>query len=141
MATVEWDDGRATVTGLTIGADDDRIARLIDGADKTGIDAPFGWPSDFVEFVTRHRHGEPHPYRLDTVDRRRPLLLRNTDRHVKAGTGINPLSVAAEKIAIVAMPCAGLMQLLQQNDPVAGPVIEVYPAAALACWVTAVQRL
>jgi hypothetical protein len=72
VATVEWGEGRATVTGLTIGADDDRIARLIDGADKTGIDAPFGWSSEFVEFVTRHRHGEPHPYRLDTVDRRRP---------------------------------------------------------------------
>lgn len=41
---------------------------------------------------------------------------------------MNPLSVAAEQIAIVAMRCAGLLQLLDVEERIRGPVIEVYPA-------------
>ena len=33
---------------------------LSTGQIRQAIDAPFGWPSDFLEFVTRHPLGEPH---------------------------------------------------------------------------------
>lgn len=134
VATIDWHDRGATLTGLVVGADDRRIVDLAAAADQTGIDSPFGWPSTFVDFVSRHRTGQPHETRLDSVDHRRPLLWRVTDFHVKSHTGLNPLSVAAEKIAIVAMRCAGLLQLLGVVDRVNGPVVEVYPASALACW-------
>ena len=71
---------------------------------KVGIDAPFGWPSEFIEAINAyHAAGTWEPLSGDR------LRLRETDRAVRDETGITPLSVSTDKIAIVAMRCAKLL--------------------------------
>lgn len=113
---------------------DDQLVELILGADKAGLDVPFGWPDEFVEFVSAHHTNQPLP----DVDRPH-LRLRETDRTVHAACGRWPLSVSADRIAIPAMRAAVLLaRLAERGEPVdrsgAGRVVEVYPAAALAIW-------
>ena len=67
------------------------------------------------------------------------LRLRATDCYIHEATGIWPLSVSSNLIAIPAMRCAGLLSRYEErHGPVArdgsGKLIEVYPAAALKVW-------
>jgi predicted nuclease with RNAse H fold len=57
LAWVVWKAGRAEITELTCGADDDVILAALAGADKAGIDCPLGWPEAFVAFVADHQAG------------------------------------------------------------------------------------
>lgn len=103
-------------------------------ADKVGIDAPFGWPDDFVAFVSAHQRGAPLPQCERAV-----LRFRETDRFVHTCTGRWPLSVASDLISVPAMRAAALLAALaERGEPVdrAGGrrVVEVYPAAALRMW-------
>ncbi len=109
------------------------------GADRCGIDAPFGWPDAFVDFVIAHHNREPRrELELSNRAGRLPLVRRRTDRVVHEVTGIVPLSVSADLIAHVALRCAGLLARLAvegvDTDRVAGTAAEVYPAAALQQW-------
>ncbi|WP_439033212.1 DUF429 domain-containing protein [Gordonia terrae] len=135
VAVLDWRDGRAEVTDLVVGADDADIRRLAEGATRIGIDSPFGWPDEFVDFVVaHHRHGLPADRRLDEIARRRPLALRRTDRWI-ADSGLGrPLSVSADQIAHVAFRCAGLLADLAVDDRVDGWAVEAYPAGALKRW-------
>src|SRR5262249_48329995 len=56
ICTIEWGPGRPIVSDLRSGSDDDTLLGAIDGADKVAIDAPFGWPDEFVEAVSAHRN-------------------------------------------------------------------------------------
>lgn len=138
-ATVLWDSGKAIVQNVELGATDADIRDAVVGADKCGIDAPFGWPDAFVEFVVAH-HGYRFPDGLELDGRpgRQPLVRRLTDRRVHSVTGIVPLSVSADLIAHVALRCAGLLAALGKDgfdvDRVDGFAVEVYPAAALQTW-------
>ncbi len=130
-----------TATGAEIA--DLRLGRLLSGLDwlvelaagreAIGIDAPFGWPVPMVDAVAAWAEGGPW---ADSEPR--DLRLRLTDKRVWERKKITPLSVASDRIAIVAWRCAGLLTRLgagAQLDRAGGSgVFEVYPAATLACW-------
>ncbi|MGJ0120767.1 DUF429 domain-containing protein [Williamsia sp. MIQD14] len=134
-AVVEWAAGRAEVTALRLGADDAVLVAAADGADRVGVDAPFGWPDAFVEFVVAHHHGgAPTTGPLNTRAARGPLVRRHTDEVVRVETGLIPLSVSADLIAHVALRCSSVLRALDVSDRVHGTAAEVYPAAALRTW-------
>ncbi len=135
VAVIEWSGDAARVVELAMPADDARIADLVVGADRIGVDAPFGWPDDFVDFVVaHHRGGLEAGRRLDEIESRRPLAYRLTDRVVVANGWGRPLSVSADQIAHVAFRAAGLITDLGVADRVNGWAVEAYPAAALKKW-------
>lgn len=138
LALVEWTGGAAVVRALRLGATDDEIIAAAKGVGRIGIDAPFGWPVGFVDFVAAHHAGHPPAMSLASRADRRPLTKRRTDLVVQQSTGIVPLSVSADRIAHVALRCAGLLARLGEAgvdvDRVDGTAVEVYPAAALRRW-------
>ncbi|MDY6810310.1 MAG: DUF429 domain-containing protein [Actinomycetota bacterium] len=135
VAVIEWVDGMARLVELAMPADDERITELVVGAERIGIDAPFGWPDAFVNLVVaQHRGRLESGRRLDDIEHRRPLAYRRTDRVVAAAKLGNPLSVSADQIAHVAFRCAGLLADLGVTDRVEGWAVEAYPAAALKHW-------
>lgn len=133
--SIEWQRGRAAVTYLESGLGDSDLVECIEGADKVGIDAPFGWPDEFVSAVAGHHGMQPWPG-VDAGDAdefRSRLSFRETDRHVRDVR--RPLSVSTDKIGVTAMRCAGLLQRVGDVDRAGfGKIVEVYPAAALARW-------
>ena len=135
VAVVDWDAGAARLADVEIPADDDVVLRRSVGADKVGIDCPLGWPEPFVEFLRAHRAGAPA-----TVPEWRSLAYRRTDAHVRAVTGLTPLSVATDRIGLTAMRAARLEGRLAgcghdvRRDG-GGLIVEVYPAAGLKLWV------
>lgn len=140
VAVLEWDDGKAAVEELYVGADDEDVLAALATADKAGIDAPFGWPDAFAAFLAAHQAGDISvPGGLTGRQWRRQLAWRHTDETVRAETDIIPLSVAADRIGHAAMRCAGLLARLGNlGSPVnrdgSGTVTEVYPAASLKVW-------
>jgi predicted nuclease with RNAse H fold len=137
---VGWDVGRAIVVELRAGLDDEALLELIEGVDKVGIDAPFGWPDEFVDAVASHRDHAGWPGEGQDQDAYRfHLAFRATDRHLIAEGVRRPLSVSTDLIGVVAMRCAYLLhRLAADGQPVdragSGKVVEVYPAPALSSW-------
>jgi len=135
-----WENGRAAVTDLVRGADDDVIVVALEDVGKAGIDCPLGWPEPFVAFLIAPQAGDVTvPAGLTGQQWRRKLAWRLTDEAVREQTGLIPLSVAADRIGHAAMRCAGLLAYMASHGrPVdrcgTGPVVEVYPAASLKCW-------
>ena len=140
VALIDWSGRRAVVRDLVIGADDALVLSTIASADKIGIDCPLGWPVPFVEFISGHRAGHVAiPPGGSGRDWRRTLAYRVTDEAVHQLIGLQPLSVAADRIGHTAMRCAALLAKLEQlGQPVDrggfGAVVEVYPAASLRQW-------
>lgn len=139
LAVVDWSDGVARVESIRLGVGNDAIAEAVLACDRTGIDAPFGWPDAFVRMVSEHHAGRlPATGGLANREGRRPLTKRRTDLVVQAATGIAPLSVSADLIAHVALRCAGILAELGDLGVdvgrVDGQVVEAYPAAALRTW-------
>ncbi len=139
VAALRWEDGGAVVEEITSPADDEVVLRWMQHPDgAVGIDCPFGWPDGFLRLVTDHSArtlqmpaGRPDGWR-------REYVLRETDRHVHATTGLRPLSVAADYIGHVAIR---LVALISELDPAvdsaldgSGAIAETYPAAALLRW-------
>lgn len=118
--------------------DDTRLLALADGCAKVAIDAPFGWPEDFVDALNAHREGGPWPSPPgeDPAARRALLRFRATDRVVSQTRP--PLSVSTDRIGVTAMRCAHLLHLWSVNEPVdrtgSGRFVEVYPGGALRRW-------
>jgi hypothetical protein len=113
------------------------------GVARTGIDAPFGWPDDFVAAVRAHHDGEGWPDPADgDAARRLRLRLRRTDIAVAEATGRWPMSVSADRIAVAAMRCGRLQHLVAgatgsaavDRTGMTGLLAETYPAASLAAW-------
>lgn len=140
MATIEWVDTSAVIQDVSCRADDDAIISVIERADKTGVDCPFGWPDAFIDFVAAHRSGHASiPRNGTSAGWQHALTMRRTDAFVHDKLGVTPLSVSADKIAHVALRCAVLFaRLADMGRPVdrsgAGPVVEVYPRASLRSW-------
>jgi predicted nuclease with RNAse H fold len=138
--TVEWGPGRPILSQLRSGLDDEALLEAIGGADKVAIDAPFGWPDDFVEAVTAHRNRAGWPGSGEDQDLYRfQLSFRATDRRLIEHGSRRPLSVSTDLIGVVAMRCAYLLdRLAAYGEPVdragSGKVIEAYPAPALSTW-------
>lgn len=119
--------------------DDERLLGLAEGCDKIAIDAPFGWPREFVFALNAHRsfeawpapdHGPPEVFRA-------ALSFRATDRVVMHTR--RPLSVSTDKLGVTAMRCAHLLHRWASAGATVdragrGTFVEVYPAGALVRW-------
>ena len=106
---------------------------------KVGIDAPFGWPTAFVDALIAYRHRLTWPDGPGSREVQLTMELRATDRAVWKELGVKPLGVAVDHIAYAAMRCARLLAALSQEGECVdrsgdGRLVEVYPAAALRCW-------
>lgn len=120
--------------------DDDELVERAAGCAKVAIDAPFGWPVDFVEAVTQHQERGRWPAAEDgkTEKQIRSLCYRTTDIAVMGER--RPLSVAADKLGVTAMRCARLLDRWEQEQGRSidrsgdGQFLEVYPALALLRW-------
>jgi predicted nuclease with RNAse H fold len=137
---LDWDGAVPTVLELGSGLTDDELLEAIAIADKVGIDAPFGWPDEFVDAVTAHRDRAGWPGSGEDQDLYRfQLSFRATDRRLIEAGARRPLSVSTDLIGVVAMRCAHLLdRLASVGQPVdragSGKVIEAYPAPALSSW-------
>lgn len=136
------DDRRWQVKEVEDSATDGALVAAATSVDAIGVDSPLGWPVAFVDAVTAHRDLSPWPGLPD----RATLTHRDTDRAVtellrrKQIRIRPPLSVSANTLGSVAMRCA-LLQRRWLDDiwgmsaaDGTGPLVEVYPAAALAAW-------
>ncbi len=108
VCLIRWDGESADVDCLRTDVTDsdllDLFGRPCQGPDKIAIDAPFGWPEDFVRAI--------HTYSTSTVWRSvddSHLRLRRTDRVVREKTRLVPLSVSADRIAMTAKRAARLL--------------------------------
>jgi hypothetical protein len=70
VASIQWHEAGAQVTGLQLNAVDRLVLDLVSTADKAGVNSPFGWRSTFVDFVLRHRAFQPQGARLDSIELR-----------------------------------------------------------------------
>ncbi|GAA4785597.1 DUF429 domain-containing protein [Actinomycetospora chlora] len=145
ICRIRWDGRSATVERLSEGGtgNEEIVSSLLEVPDGgwAGVDSPFGWPEHFVDAVTAHRAGRPWPDRGAVgPESIRRLRYRETDLHVRRRCGFWPRSVSSELIALLAMRWAGILDALhlETGHPVdrsgAGPVVEVYPSAALKQW-------
>lgn len=139
LARIDWNHESATLTQVEVGLDDTRIVSASQNADAVGIDCAFGWPREFVDFLTAHASGLLPDRSLSGKAWRRQLSYRHTDRFVHEVTGRWPLSVATDRLGLTAMRCAELLAAFSLDGVTVdrsgvGRVVEVYPAAALRCW-------
>ncbi|MEF2977104.1 DUF429 domain-containing protein [Subtercola sp. YIM 133946] len=140
LAVIEWRGATAVLRDLQLGVADETIVSAAAGSAKLGIDCALGWPDEFVAFVAAHASGDPLPDGADgSIDWRRTLAYRATDREVRAVTGRWPLSVSTDRLGLTAMRCAGLLGRLRASGvdvdrSGAGRIAEVYPAASLRLW-------
>lgn len=137
---IAWETDRAVVELIEAELDDAALEPLVAQADLTGIDAPFGWPVLFVEWLVQS-HGDEVAEDAAAVpawdaEHLRRLRFRATDHVVRERMGRWPLSVATDLISIVAMRCTGFLQRLGVRDKLGEDgVVEVYPALALRQWI------
>ena len=137
---VEWGPGRPIVSELGAGLNDDALLDAVIRADQVAIDAPFGWPDEFVDAVSAHR--DRAGWRGTGEDQdiyRFRLSFRATDRRLIEQGARRPLSVSTDLIGVVAMRCAFLLdRMAASGEPVdragSGKVVEAYPAPALTGW-------
>jgi predicted RNase H-like nuclease len=132
------------LTQATLGADahDAGLTALVDAETVVGVDAPLGWPDDFVRAVGDHALFKAWPATTTPgVPERENLRLRRTDRFVRElQLGSTPLSVSSDLIGVVAMRAASLQSAWSsawgQREPRdgSGRLVETYPAAALRAW-------
>lgn len=139
-ALVAWEHGGPRLELLRVGLGDDALVELVADADKVGIDAPLGWPDEFVEAIVAHHARRDWPGRGQDQDAYRfRLSFRETDRVLIERGARRPLSVSTDLIGVVAMRAANLLDRLAAAGRPAdragsGVVAEVYPAPALAAW-------
>jgi hypothetical protein len=115
--------------------DDAKLLELATGCTKVAIDAPFGWPDDFVDALVAHRAGAAWPAPDDPKPEtfRASLSFRATDRVVMQTR--RPLSVSTDRLGVTAMRCAHLLHRWAVRDRTGrGKFLEVYPAGALKRW-------
>ncbi len=142
LAVIEWADGRARLIDLRLGVDDAAIVAVASAGDiaKLGIDCAFGWPDEFVAFVSGHADlTVSDPSVEGGMAWRRTLAYRETDRFARDVTGRWPLSVSTDRLGLTAMRCAGLLRRLAEagvdtDRAGAGDIAEVYPGASLRLW-------
>ncbi|MGW6416897.1 DUF429 domain-containing protein [Streptomyces sp. NPDC055055] len=147
VCRVTWSDEPAVE--LLPGRSDEDLLAAARSADRTGLDSPLGWPLAFAALVAAHRTGAALPAKdgYGTREDGRPGLgnrftHRLTDDAAWKRTGAGrqrPLSVSTDRLGVVAIRAAELMERLADGGPAlprdgSGPVVEVYPAYALLQW-------
>lgn len=147
LCAIEWSQDQARVVALLKGVDDGAnplhdtlIVSALRGhwgdlpvPSKVAIDAPLGWPIDFVRAVSG---SAPWPVGLDG-DRKR-LERRATDYWVHRVASKLPLSVTTDRIAYAAMRAAGVLAHFAatydeaiDRSGMTGLVCETYPDPAI----------
>ena len=128
---VVWEEV-VTVSAPRTGLTDDDLLRYIAQGDMTGIDVPLGWPQRFTAAIATHAARGRWPD--EPIDEQ--ITRRATDRFVRATVGMQPLSVATDRIAIPAMRAARVLSRLERPVERDGRdrIVEVYPAASLKTW-------
>lgn len=101
---------------------------------RVAIDAPFGWPSEFVRAVAAYCESGTWP----DLDPKR-LEFRETEFRVMKVIGQEPLSAVTDWLVWPTMRCAGLLAAISpEGKPIdrsgAGQIVETYPAAVLVRW-------
>jgi predicted nuclease with RNAse H fold len=128
VVTIDWSTQPVTVTAHRDKRDLDSIVELAE-LGTTAIDAPFGWPAPFVEFVQ-----DPTGFHEQMIDSEyenysRDLRLRTTDRWVKEKyPDLNPLSVSMDKLGATAVVCGALRERIRKSG-CQQDIIEAYPKA------------
>jgi predicted nuclease with RNAse H fold len=140
LAVLRWSASEVTAE-VELGVTDAEIGAVAPTVRKLGIDCAFGWPDDFVAFVSRHASGRRVGAGPDEgMAWRRRLSYRATDRATREITGRWPLSVATDRLGLTAMHCAVLLDAIGDSLGAAvdrsggGTAVEVYPSAALRGW-------
>ena len=145
VLTVDGARARASLPdtpGEKFVGDDANLVGIVDARTAVGLDAPLGWPDDFVAAVASHRTSARWPsYEHRSSDKiRQTLCYRTTDLFVQEHLKITPMSVSSDRIGVVAMRAARLQSLwvrrwgdAEERDG-SGRLIETYPAAALSVW-------
>jgi predicted nuclease with RNAse H fold len=133
ICTIGWRSRVARVEP-PVSAGDSELVEAVAGGNWVGIDAPFGWPAQFVKAVRGHAEREPWPDADPDA-----LRYRLTDRVVRRELSISPLSVSADRIGVTAWRCARLLTLARAGKKPADRsgrhrIVEVYPGAALTRW-------
>src|SRR5215211_6070682 len=89
---MQWTGEVPVVSELLSGLGDRELLDAISFADKVGIDAPFGWPDQFVDAVSAHRNRAGWPGSGEDQDIYRfHLSFRATDRRLIEGGARGPL--------------------------------------------------
>ena len=128
-SVIDWANGRAIARPPRLHCSDGDLSQLIDSAEAIGIDAPFGWPMEFIAAVS------DWPHDTWSQERRDRLRFRETDRFVRATQSVWPLSVSTDTIALPAMRAMSLPKKHDVSDRSGdGRFFEVYPAASLRAW-------
>lgn len=140
---IRWSADTAQVLFCCVGRhdgaalDDEKLLDLMTATppqpSKVAIDAPFGWPVDFVRAMT------DRTVFADQLGQGRRLRLerRETDHWVHEHETKQPLSVTTDRIAYPAMRTAGLLAALEDRGTevdragTSGLVCEVYPDPAI----------
>jgi predicted nuclease with RNAse H fold len=127
--SINWKKDQAIASPPVVGCSDDTLDALISEADVIGIDAPFGWPEEFVAAVANWTADTWSP---EVRDR---LRFRVTDFVVSKRVGRPVLSVSTNQIALPAMRAMALLRRHQVTDRGGdGRFFEMYPAGSLFCW-------
>lgn len=148
LCWIEWKLGRGRVAGLLKGVDEDGATRLDDellisamsrsrhglpAPSKVAIDAPLGWPVDFVRGVA-----DLAAWPLGLGGSRDRLERRATDHWIHQTTGKQPLSVTTDRIAYPAMRAAALLTHCKKTlaapvdrTGITGLICEAYPDPAI----------
>jgi predicted nuclease with RNAse H fold len=126
---VRWGRGDALVEYVELGLGDEQLIVLIDGAEKVGIDVPFGWPDAFVAAVAAHHEFGPWPPVTSLA-----LRMRRTDVAVRERTGRWPLSVSTDRLGVAAFRAARLLSRWGPDRAGSGKFVEVYPRGGRDCF-------
>lgn len=128
------ENGHLRITEIENGiTDEDVVAKTNAGYAVIAIDAPFGWPWGFSEFISQRFDGHS-PRQVNREDFR----FRETDRFIHDQFGKWPLSVSTDRLGIVAHRLVSITTKMVHctippfHRPGPDPtLIEVYPAATL----------
>lgn len=127
--SITWTNSQAIASPPAVGCTDEKLDALISESDVIGIDAPFGWPEEFVAAVADWTADTWSP---EVRDR---LRFRVTDLVVAKRVGRPVLSVSTNQIALPAMRAMALLRRHKVTDRGGdGRFFEVYPAGSLFCW-------
>lgn len=142
---IAWVDGKARIEQVICGLTDGDLRALgteCSGPfDRVGLDCPLGWPTAFTDLLASHALGEHNPIWSKPVrEATAELRYRSTDTVVWKRVGRPPISVSTDKLGSTALRAARLIQLWESDRGEhlardgSGWLVEVYPAAARACW-------
>lgn len=140
LSVLEVSRGGVNLKSLELGLRDAQIVTASMGVEKLGIDCALGWPIEFIDFLQQQASPNLQAQKFEgSIELRRALAYRETDRMVRKVTGRWPLSVSTDRLGMAAIRCSGLLSALGAtgaNTSRAGDglVVEVYPAASMRIW-------